>query len=121
MPWISCLIPGPQPASLPPGIRVVDSTSHISCEEPQWIRNAKNNPLVNVWNECEQRIRPSPCSNRNIGSQSQSIELIDPATIEKVCTATVGDILHLRSWNVIERPPFHAMLRVERFRTCQGL
>src|SRR5439155_19574604 len=48
VPRVTHFVPGPQAATLPPGIRILDAAREIPRVEPERIRDAQHYPLLRV-------------------------------------------------------------------------
>src|SRR5437667_2657537 len=97
----------PQSAAFPPSAGIINASIHVLAEETHRVRN------VDVYElSVDQRQKPLTAvglRDRYVGSEPESVVAIHPDVIGVIGAAGIDDVLELRPWEWIKRPPFGTM------------
>ncbi len=101
---------GPEAASLPTAVGIVNPPVQPAGEEAERIRDPQHHPFFGLRQQGEQRIGPGAGGDRHVGPQPERVELIHPVVVVVVGAAGIGHALHLRSRRGIQGPTLRAVL-----------
>src|SRR5690606_8924662 len=99
---------GPETASLPAGVRVVDPAVHPLGVEPHRVRNAENHPLSVV--EDEEPLGLIPGVDRDVLAETKRVELVHPGVVAPFAAPRSGDVAELRERLRVERPALRTVI-----------
>src|SRR4029450_13531673 len=99
---------GPEPLAFPPGIRVVDAPVHPLGVEAHGVGDAKDNELS--VHEGEKPLIGVPGTDRDVPTQAEGIELIDPGVVGRLGAARIRPVRELWPGERIKRPALGTVL-----------
>src|SRR5687767_11595159 len=85
---------GPKSPSFPAGGGIVDSPINPLRVEAQRVGNAKDHPFAIL--QGQETFGLVACIDRNVGSQTERIELVDPSVVARLGAARTVETLQLR-------------------------
>src|SRR5262249_50734416 len=106
-PWRPVAARGPQPATLPTRIGIVDAPIEPLGIKTQGIGNAQHDHRAVL--ERNQAIIEIASRHRHVLAEAKGIVLIDPGIVTRF-RAVLADPLKARTWILVERPTFLAMI-----------
>src|SRR5262245_50888450 len=110
-PWCPVAARGPQPAALPTCSGIIDASIEPLGVKAQGIGNAQHDHRAVL--EGNQTIIEIAGRHRHVLAETEGIVLIDPGIVTRF-RAVLADPLKSRTWILVERPTFLAMI------ACRG-
>src|SRR5438045_1323851 len=106
----------PEAAALPAFLRIVDAAVEPLRVVAERIRHAQHDEFA--VDQREQAFVHVAGGDRHVGSEPESVELVDPGVVARLDASRVGEVAELGPGEGIERPAFRAML-AERLRAVE--
>src|SRR4051812_36645146 len=98
---------GPQSATLPAGIGIVDAAVKALGIKAERIRHAQRDHLAVL--EGDQAVHEVSGGHRHVLAEAERVVLVNPAVVARL-GAVLADAIEARSWILVERPALRAVI-----------